>query len=197
MKANIIIPTAVSAALMASAVHAQSTAEAPDITLEPAARRPLIPDQWYQPALAMAYVATPPIAYFGSETVDSYWPVAPALFLAPSIHWASHRGWRAGISLVMQPVAAYTGWMAGIILTRPSCAQDIQDNCGHDDAAMGILVGYLGWAIADVVLVSDVKPRPLNEEGDVLVVQRSRWKVRPVATMTPSGQLFGGVIGQF
>src|SRR5512145_2474422 len=80
----------------------------------PAERPPLIPHRWYRPALAVAYSAAPIIAYYGSEAADSYWPVAPAWLLAPGVHWASRRGWRAGISLVMQPVAAYSGWMAGI-----------------------------------------------------------------------------------
>jgi hypothetical protein len=197
MKATPILALAMAVGLTATTARAQSVSDVEDFGAESSPPKPLIPDAWYRPTLAIAYAAAPPIAYFGSEAADSYWPVVPAWLLAPSVHWASRRGWRAGISLVMQPAAAYTGWMVGIAVTRPSCAQEAQYDCGHEDAAMGILVGYLSWAVADLVLVSDVKPRPLNEGPVAQTQRRQRIRVTPIATVTPRGQLVGGVVGRF
>jgi hypothetical protein len=197
MKAMLVLATSVSMGLTAASAYSQSASDVGEPRAEAPPPAPLLPEQWYRPVLAMAYAAAPPVAYFGSEAVDSYWPVVPAMFFAPSVHWASRRGWRAGISLVMQPVAAYTGWMLGIAATRPACSQKVQSDCGHDDAATGILVGYLTWAVADVVLVSDVRPRPMDEQLPQPVVRRTRVRVTPVATVTPSGQLVGGLAGRF
>ena len=197
MKAMLGLALSVSMGLTAASAHSQPVSDVDALRAEPPPPAPLLPKQWYRPVLAMAYAATPPVAYFGSQAADSYWPVVPAVFLAPSVHWVSRRGWRAGISLVMQPVAAYTGWMLGIVLTRPACAQDVQPDCGQDDAAPGILAGYLSWAVADVVLVSDIRPRPMEEPFPQPVAGRTRLRLRPVATVTPSGQLFGGLVGRF
>jgi len=197
MKANPIFALAVSVGLTATVANAQSATDVDDFGTESTPKKPLIPDAWYRPTLALAYAAAPPIAYFGSEAADSYWPVAPAWLLAPSVHWASRRGWRAGISLVMQPVAAYTGWMVGIAVTRPSCAGQTGYDCGHKDAATGILAGYLAWAVADLVLVSDVKPQPLEERNSSPMAKSRRIRVTPLATVTPRGQLVGGVAGRF
>jgi hypothetical protein len=137
------------------------------------------------------------VAYYGSDAANSIWPVVPAWLFAPSVHWASRHGWRAGISLVMQPVAVFTGWMVGIAATRPSCARQTEFDCGHEDAATGMLVGYVAWAVADVVLVSDAKPRPMIEEGPPPMAWRRQLHLTPVAGVTKDGQLIGGVAGRF
>lgn len=183
-------------AAFAPAALAQDAGDVDDFAAEaPPARRAPLPDLWYKPVLGVAYVATPFAAYFGSEAADSYWPVAPALFLAPAAHWASGRGWRAGISLVMQPAAAYTGWMAAIAVSRPGCMDEAEADCGVEDATTGLLVGYLAWAVADLVLVPDLKPQPMDEGAAAR--RARRLAVQPLVTVTPRGQLVGGLTARF
>ena len=165
---------------------------------ESAGRKPPLPAQWQRPVLGIAYAGAPFIAYFGSDAAGSYWPAVPAWFLAPSVHWASRRGWRAGISLAMQPASAYTGWMLGIAATRGSCHDENDDDCGSETALAGAVVGYFAWAIADLVLVSNDRPAPLEEEQPWAArVSRRKGHLTPVLAATPEGGLFGGFAGRF